>query len=83
MPARSSIPWILAVGRGLKIGAMAGMIAPYPTYGEVGKRAAGAFYTAEACSGRAPDAWFNGSQNWDKSGLSVGDGLPPEGRERP
>ncbi len=37
-------PWILAVGRGLGIGAMAGMIAPYPTLGEAGRRAAGDFY---------------------------------------
>lgn len=38
-------PWILAVGRGLGIGAMAGMIAPYPTLGEAGRRAAGSFFT--------------------------------------
>jgi pyruvate/2-oxoglutarate dehydrogenase complex dihydrolipoamide dehydrogenase (E3) component len=35
--------WVLAVGRGIGIGAMANMIAPYPTLGEVNKRAAGAF----------------------------------------
>ena len=29
----------------LKIGALATMIAPYPTFGEINKRAAGAFYT--------------------------------------
>jgi pyruvate/2-oxoglutarate dehydrogenase complex dihydrolipoamide dehydrogenase (E3) component len=37
-------PWVLAIGQGLKIKAMAGMIAPYPTLGEAGKRAAGSFY---------------------------------------
>jgi pyruvate/2-oxoglutarate dehydrogenase complex dihydrolipoamide dehydrogenase (E3) component len=37
-------PWILAVSQELKIGAMAQMIAPYPTLGEIGKRAAGSFY---------------------------------------
>ncbi len=37
--------WILALTQNLKIGAMAGMIAPYPTLGEVSKRAAGAYYT--------------------------------------
>jgi len=37
-------PWVLAVGRKMKIGAMAGMIAPYPTLGEAGKRVAGSFY---------------------------------------
>jgi pyruvate/2-oxoglutarate dehydrogenase complex dihydrolipoamide dehydrogenase (E3) component len=39
-------PWVLAIGQGLKIKAMAGMIAPYPTLGEAGKRAAGNFYLA-------------------------------------
>src|SRR3546814_3498985 len=34
-------PWVLAVGQGLKIGAVANMIAPYPTLGEASKRAAG------------------------------------------
>ncbi len=38
-------PWVLAIGSGLKIGAMAGMIAPYPTLSEISKRAAGSFYT--------------------------------------
>lgn len=37
--------WCLAISQGLKIGALAGMIAPYPTLGEVSKRAAGSFYT--------------------------------------
>ncbi len=38
-------PWTLALASGLKIGAMAGYVAPYPTLGEAGKRAAGAYYT--------------------------------------
>ena len=38
-------PWVLAIGSGLKIGAMAQMIAPYPTFGEINKRAAGSYYT--------------------------------------
>jgi hypothetical protein len=29
----------------MNIGAMAGYISPYPTLGEVGKRAAGSFYS--------------------------------------
>ena len=37
-------PWVLAIGQGLGVGAMAGSIAPYPTLGEIGKRAAGNFY---------------------------------------
>jgi pyruvate/2-oxoglutarate dehydrogenase complex dihydrolipoamide dehydrogenase (E3) component len=40
------LPWALAISRNLKIGAMANLIVPYPTRGEAGKRAAGAFYTA-------------------------------------
>jgi len=38
-------PWGLAIGQGLKIGAMANVIAPYPTLGEANKRAAGSYYT--------------------------------------
>lgn len=38
-------PWALALANDLKIGAMAGYIAPYPTLGEVSKRVAGSFYT--------------------------------------
>ncbi len=45
-------PWVLAIGRRLKIKAMAEMIAPYPTLGEVGKRAASSFYVAKLFSRR-------------------------------
>jgi len=45
-------PWVLAIGQRLKIKAMAGMIAPYPTLGEVGKRAASSFYIAKLFSRR-------------------------------
>lgn len=38
-------PWVLAISQGLKIGAMANAIAPYPTLSEVGKRVAGSYYT--------------------------------------
>lgn len=37
--------WGLAISRGLKVGAVASMIAPYPTLGEASKRAAGDFFT--------------------------------------
>ncbi|NCT40289.1 MAG: FAD-dependent oxidoreductase [Alphaproteobacteria bacterium] len=37
--------WALAVSSKMKIGAVTGMIAPYPTLGEVSKRAAGAWFT--------------------------------------
>ncbi|MHA1566080.1 MAG: dihydrolipoyl dehydrogenase family protein, partial [Alphaproteobacteria bacterium] len=45
-------PWILAISQKLKIGAMAGIIAPYPTLGEVNKRAAGSFYIPKLFSPR-------------------------------
>ncbi len=44
--------WVLAISKGLKIGAITGMIVPYPTFGEISKRAAGAFYTASLFSDR-------------------------------
>jgi pyruvate/2-oxoglutarate dehydrogenase complex dihydrolipoamide dehydrogenase (E3) component len=44
--------WVLAIGQGLKIKALAGIIAPYPTLGEISKRAAGTFYTPKLFSGR-------------------------------
>jgi pyruvate/2-oxoglutarate dehydrogenase complex dihydrolipoamide dehydrogenase (E3) component len=44
--------WGLAIGSGLKIGALATGIAPYPTLGEVSKRAAGSFFTAKLFSER-------------------------------
>ena len=37
-------PWVMAVSQGLKIGTMAGTIWPYPTFGEVGARAAGSYF---------------------------------------
>ena len=39
-------PWVLALSSGLKIGALATQIVPYPTRGEISKRAAGEYYTA-------------------------------------
>ena len=37
--------WVLAMTQKIKIGGVATMIAPYPTFGEVSKRAAGSFFT--------------------------------------
>lgn len=37
--------WALALANGMKMSQIAGMIAPYPTLGEVNKRAAGAYFT--------------------------------------
>jgi len=40
------LPWALAIAQKLKISAMANLIAPYPTRGEAGKRAAGSAKSA-------------------------------------
>ena len=45
-------PWVLAITQKLKIGAMAQMIAPYPTLSEINKRVAGSFYTPTLFSDR-------------------------------
>ncbi|MDP4032874.1 MAG: FAD-dependent oxidoreductase [Pseudorhodobacter sp.] len=37
--------WALAISARLKMGAIAGMVLPYPTLGEVSKRAAGAYFS--------------------------------------
>lgn len=37
--------WALAMSSKLKVGQIAGMIAPYPTMGEISKRAAGAYFS--------------------------------------
>ena len=44
--------WCLAVSKKLKIGAVAGLILPYPTRAEVAKRAAGEYYTPKLFSDR-------------------------------
>jgi len=44
--------WVLAMSEKTKIGAIAQMIAPYPTRGEASKRAAGSFYTPSLFSER-------------------------------
>ena len=38
-------PWVLAMSAGLKLTAITSMIAPYPTRGEISKRAAGSYFT--------------------------------------
>ncbi|MFQ5356274.1 MAG: dihydrolipoyl dehydrogenase family protein [Mariprofundaceae bacterium] len=45
-------PWVLAIRQKMKIGAMANMIAPYPTLAEVNKRIAGSYYTETLFSER-------------------------------
>ena len=38
------LPWVLAIQNDLKISAIAGLIAPYPTMSEISKRVAGEYY---------------------------------------
>tara|TARA_A100001037_G_C15135901_1_gene631108 strand:- start:357 stop:1784 length:1428 start_codon:yes stop_codon:yes gene_type:complete len=45
-------PWALAVQKRLKVGAIASVIAPYPTIGEVSKRATGTYFTPSLFSER-------------------------------
>lgn len=45
-------PWVLAMTEGLKIRAIAGMVAPYPTLGEINRRAAVNYF-----SGLASKPW--------------------------
>ncbi|MDH3660529.1 MAG: FAD-dependent oxidoreductase [Alphaproteobacteria bacterium] len=46
------LPWVLAINQGIKIKAMASVIAPYPTLSEVSKRAAGSYFTPKLFSDR-------------------------------
>jgi pyruvate/2-oxoglutarate dehydrogenase complex dihydrolipoamide dehydrogenase (E3) component len=46
------LPWVMAVQNRQKIGAFTGIVAPYPTLGEVSKRVAGAYYTPTLFSAR-------------------------------
>ena len=39
--------WALALSSNLKMSAIAGMVAPYPTLGEISKRAAGAYFSPQ------------------------------------
>ncbi|MEN6542415.1 FAD-dependent oxidoreductase [Parvibaculum sp.] len=39
------MPWVLAKSQALKLSAMAGIVAPYPTLSEISKRAASSYYT--------------------------------------
>ena len=47
-----ALPWALAMSQRLRIGALANVVAPYPTFGEISKRAAGAFYAPTLFSER-------------------------------
>lgn len=44
--------WLLPIGKKMKVGQIAGLIIPYPTLGEINKRAAGSFFTPTLFSDR-------------------------------
>ncbi|MEZ5825622.1 MAG: FAD-dependent oxidoreductase [Geminicoccaceae bacterium] len=46
------LPWSLAIQKGMKLSDVASAIVPYPTLSEIGKRAAGSFYTPKLFSER-------------------------------
>ncbi len=56
--------WALALSQRLKISAIAGMVAPYPTYGEVSKRAAGAYFTPRLFDSPMVKRVVRAVQNW-------------------
>lgn len=39
------MPWVMAIADNKKIGAIAGLVFPYPTFSEISKRAAGSYFT--------------------------------------
>jgi len=45
-------PWVLALANRLPLAKLAGVVAPYPTLGEVGKRAAGSFFMPKLFNAR-------------------------------
>ncbi|MEQ1755919.1 MAG: FAD-dependent oxidoreductase [Micropepsaceae bacterium] len=46
------LPWVMAVSQRAKLSTMAGLVAPYPTIGEISKRVAGAYFTPTVFSGK-------------------------------
>ncbi|HZG66171.1 MAG TPA: FAD-dependent oxidoreductase, partial [Herpetosiphonaceae bacterium] len=44
------LPWVLIIGQGLGMAAMAGVIAPYPTLSEISKRVASTYYAPKLFS---------------------------------
>lgn len=46
------LPWVMAISQKTKLSAMAGLVAPYPTLGEISKRAASSYFTPALFSAR-------------------------------
>lgn len=56
--------WALAIHARLKLSAIAGMVAPYPTLGEVSKRAAGAYFSPKLFENPALKLLVRFVQRW-------------------
>ena len=56
--------WALAISARLKMSAIAGMVAPYPTLGEVSKRAAGAYFSPKLFENPALKRLVRFVQRW-------------------
>jgi pyruvate/2-oxoglutarate dehydrogenase complex dihydrolipoamide dehydrogenase (E3) component len=56
--------WALAISARLKMSAIAGMVAPYPTLGEVSKRAAGAYFSPKLFESPALKRLVRFIQRW-------------------
>jgi pyruvate/2-oxoglutarate dehydrogenase complex dihydrolipoamide dehydrogenase (E3) component len=56
--------WALAVSARLKMSAIAGMVAPYPTLGEVSKRATGTYFTPKLFDNPALTRFVRFVQRW-------------------
>jgi pyruvate/2-oxoglutarate dehydrogenase complex dihydrolipoamide dehydrogenase (E3) component len=56
--------WALAISARLKMSAVAGMVAPYPTLGEVSKRAAGAYFSPQLFANPALKRLVRFVQRW-------------------
>ncbi len=59
------LPWVMAIGQRMKMSAMAGVVAPYPTFSEISKRAASSHFTPALFSPRTRQvvsllSWLDG-----------------------
>ncbi len=56
--------WALAIANRMKVGQIAQMVAPYPTLGEISKRAAGSYYTPRLFESDAVKTFVHLVQRW-------------------
>ncbi len=58
------VPWTLALQSGVRLSTLAGMLTPYPTRGEIAKRAAGAVFAPKLFDSPGVAAWVGLVQRW-------------------